>query len=176
MKDAKELCVWFTGLPCAGKSTLASHLSDHLRAKGLQVAVFDGDDVRKSLSMDLGFSREDRDRNVVRVAAAALEAIQGGALAVCALVSPYRESRDEARRLVGAERFVEVYVNTPAEICEARDSKGMYRLARGGKLAHFTGVNDPYEPPPRPDVTVVGIGECEEIVALIIQEMDRRGA
>ncbi|MBZ5609091.1 MAG: adenylyl-sulfate kinase [Acidobacteriia bacterium] len=173
MAALSGVCVWFTGLPCAGKTTLATHLAEHLRARGERVAIFDGDQVRSSLSADLGFSREHRHANVLRVAAAARDVIADGAIAICALVSPYAQSREEARRLVGAERFIEVYVSTQVEICEARDVKGLYRLARSGKLEHFTGVNDPYEPPERPDVAVVGIGDPDEVILKIVEELDR---
>src|SRR5579864_1927497 len=107
------VCVWLTGLPCAGKSTLAVHMAGHLLSRGLAVAVFDGDAVRQDLSLGLGFSREDRHTNVLRVAVAARGAIEDGGIAICALVSPYAQSREEARRVVGPERFIEVYVNTP---------------------------------------------------------------
>jgi adenylyl-sulfate kinase len=170
----RGICVWFTGLPCAGKTTLASHLAEHLKARGDSVVVFDGDQVRARQSADLGFSREHRHANVLRVAAMARESMEAGAIAICALVSPYAQSREEARRLVGPERFVEVYVSTGVEVCEARDVKGMYRLARSGKLEHFTGVNDPYEAPARPDASVAGIGDPDEIVRGIVEEIDRR--
>jgi len=153
------LCVWFTGLPCAGKSTLAEYLARHLRERGVEVTVLDGDAVRKDFSADLGFSREHRHANALRVASAARDAVERGSVAICALVSPYQESRTQARELIGAAKFIEVYVDTPIEICEARDVKGMYRLARAGKLEHFTGVSDPYEVPLDPDVRVVGTGD-----------------
>src|SRR5579863_3853220 len=139
------LCVWFTGLPCAGKSTLASELAQYLEARGKEAVIFDGDVVRTNLSADLGFSREHRHLNALRIASLALEVADRGAIAICALVSPYRESRSQARELIGAARFLEVFVDTPIEVCEGRDVKGMYRLAHAGKLEHFTGVNDPYE-------------------------------
>lgn len=173
MAGVSAVCVWFTGLPCAGKTTLASHLADFLRARGERVALFDGDQVRASLSADLGFSREHRHANVLRVAGAAREAMADGSIAICALVSPYAESREEARRVVGADRFVEVYVSTAVEVCEARDVKGLYKLARSGQLEHFTGVSDPYEAPERPDVAVAGIGDPEAIVRRIVDLLDR---
>ena len=168
------LCVWFTGLPCAGKSTLAAQLARNLESLDREVVVFDGDAVRMNLSSDLGFSREHRHANALRVAAEARAVVERGAVAICALVSPYRESRAEARKLVGAANFIEVYVDTPIEICEARDVKGMYRLARAGKLKHFTGINDPYETPVDPDVRVVGKGEPGEVIAAILDAMERR--
>jgi adenylyl-sulfate kinase len=168
-------CVWFTGLPCAGKSTLAAHLARRLEAQGMEVALFDGDVVRKDVSSDLGFSREHRHANALRVASAARAVVERGAVAVCALVSPYRESRAQARELVGAARFVEVYVDTPLEVCEARDVKGMYRMARAGELEHFTGVSDPYEAPMDEDVRVIGSGTPEEAIAPIVDALGRCG-
>jgi adenylyl-sulfate kinase len=169
------MCVWFTGLPCAGKTTLARRLGEHLEALGRRVLVLDGDEIRKHLSADLGFSGDDRHTNVLRVAAKAREVVESGGIAICALVSPYVRSRDAARDLVGDGRFIEVYVNTPAEICEGRDVKGMYRLARDGKISHFTGVDDPYEAPPRPELVVEGFGkEPAEVIAPIVDEIERR--
>lgn len=170
------LCVWLTGLPCAGKSTLAVHLAGQLRSRGLEVVVFDGDEVRKDLSRGLGFSREDRHANVLRVASAARDVVEKCGVAICALVSPYAQAREEARQAVGAQRFIEVYVNTPIEICEARDLKGLYAAARSGKMEHFTGVNDPYEAPRQPEVIVTGVGVVEEALGPILKEFDRRGA
>jgi len=170
---SNALCIWFTGLPCAGKTTLAVKLAEELEARGERVIIFDGDAVRRSLSADLGFSRNDRHANVLRVAAEARDAVENGAIAVCALISPYGRSRSEARRLIGAHRFVEVYVNTSREICEARDSKGMYRLAREGKLTGFTGVDDPYEPPESPQFAIASVGELGAVIASILEELDR---
>jgi adenylyl-sulfate kinase len=169
-------CVWFTGLPCAGKSTLALHLAQHLEGLGLEVVIFDGDAVRKDLSADLGFSREHRHANALRVASLAREVVERGGVAVCALVTPYRESRAEAREVVGAARFLEVYVDTPIEICEARDVKGLYGQARAGNLEHFTGVNDPYEVPLDPDVRVVGLGSPSDVIGPILDTLRRRAA
>jgi adenylyl-sulfate kinase len=170
------VCVWFTGLPCAGKSTLALHLARHFEALGLEVVVFDGDAVRKDVSADLGFSREHRHANALRVASLAREVVEGGGVAVCALVSPYRESRAKAREIVRDARFLEVYVDTPIEICEGRDTKGMYGRARAGDLHNFTGVNDPYEAPPRPDVRVAGMGSLDEAIRPILEAFERRAA
>ncbi len=173
--STKGICIWFTGLPCAGKTTLARRLAEDLEAQGRRVVVLDGDEIRKHLSADLGFSGEDRHTNMLRVAAKAREIVEAGGIAICALVSPYARSRDAARQLVGDSRFVEVYVNTPAETCEERDTKGMYRLARAGKISHFTGVDDPYEPPLRPEIVVRGVGrEPAEVVRPILDEIERR--
>lgn len=161
-------CVWFTGLPCAGKSTLAETLAEHLKAGGNQVVIFDGDAVRTGVSADLGFSRDHRHANALRVASAARRVVEQGGIAICALVSPYRESRAQARELVGPERFLEVHVDTPLETCESRDVKGMYRLAHEGKIEHFTGVSDPYEPPINPELRVTGVGAVDEVITPIL--------
>ena len=167
-------CVWFTGLPCAGKSTLAEQLAQDLQARGMDVVIFDGDAVRTNLSADLGFSRAHRHANALRVATLAREVVERGATAICALVSPYQESRAGAREIVGAESFVEVFVDTPIELCETRDVKGMYRLARAGRLEHFTGVSDPYEAPVSPDVRVVGTGSRGDAIRPIVEALDCR--
>jgi adenylyl-sulfate kinase len=144
--------VWFTGLPSAGKSTLAGMLAPELRARGLAVAVLDGDEIRAHLSRGLGFSKEDRDENIRRIAFVARLLSQHGVVAITATVSPYRAVRDEARCMIG--RFVEVYVDCPLEVCMRRDAKGLYRKAVAGEIAQFTGVSDPYEPPTAAEVVV----------------------
>lgn len=140
----------------------------------MEVVVFDGDAVRTNLSADLGFSRGHRHANALRVAAAAREVVEQGAMAVCALVSPYRESRAQAREVIGSQRFLEVFVDTPLDVCETRDVKGMYRLARAGKLEHFTGVSDPYEAPLEPDVRLIGSGVAGEAILPIVEAINRR--
>lgn len=148
------VCVWFTGLSGSGKSTTANELIRLLRERGREITVLDGDVVRTHLSKGLGFSREDRDTNVRRIGYVASEVVRHGGLAVAAVVSPYRETRDEVRAMVGADRFLEVFVDTPLEVCEARDVKGWYAKARTGEVAAFTGVDDPYEPPLHPEITL----------------------
>lgn len=147
-------CVWFTGLSGAGKSTTAEVLTALLLERGRPVTVLDGDVVRTLLSKGLGFSREDRDLNIRRIAFVASEIVKHGGLVIVAAVSPYRSTRDEARALVGADRFVEVFVDTPLEECERRDVKGIYAQARRGEIQNFTGISDPYEPPAAPEVTL----------------------
>ena len=147
-------CIWFTGLSGAGKSTTAEVLTALLLERGRQVTVLDGDVVRTMLSKGLGFSREDRDLNIRRIAFVASEVVRHGGLVIAAAVSPYRSTRDEARTLVGADRFVEVFVNTPLDECERRDVKGIYAQARRGEIKNFTGISDPYEPPLTPEITL----------------------
>ncbi|MGH7516039.1 MAG: bifunctional sulfate adenylyltransferase/adenylylsulfate kinase [Gemmatimonadales bacterium] len=147
-------CIWFTGLSGSGKSTTADVLTALLLERGKQVTVLDGDVVRTMLSKGLGFSREDRDLNIRRIGFVASEVVRHGGLVITAAVSPYRSTRDEARAAVGADRFVEVFVDTPLEECERRDVKGIYAQARRGEIKNFTGVSDPYEPPLKPEITL----------------------
>jgi sulfate adenylyltransferase len=141
--------IWVTGLPASGKSTLASALRDRLeRLIERPVTILDGDIVRQSLSVALGYSRADRDTLVRKVAERAAEVTKAGGIALCAVIAPYDITRREARAVVEAEGpFVLVYVSTPLEACEARDPKGLYAKARAGIIGQFTGVSDPYEPP-----------------------------
>ena len=147
-------CIWFTGLSGSGKSTTAEVLTALLLERGRQVTVLDGDVVRTMLSKGLGFSREDRDLNIRRIAYVASEVVRHGGMAITAAVSPSRSTRDEARAMVGADRFVEIFVDTPLEECERRDVKGIYAQARRGEIKNFTGISDPYEPPLKPEVTL----------------------
>lgn len=145
--------VWLTGLPSAGKTTLATALADRLRAEGRPVEVLDGDEVRAALSADLGFSRADRDEQVRRIGYVADLLSRHGVTVICSVVSPYRAARDEVRARHGG-RFVEAWVSTPAEECARRDVKGLYARQRAGEISGLTGVDDPYEPPLAPEVVV----------------------
>ena len=141
----KGLTVWFTGLSGAGKTTICRGVEADLRAKGLPVEVLDGDAIRNYLCSDLGFSEADRRENIKRIAYVAQLLTRNGVVVLVAAISPYRSSREEARQAIG--NFLEVYVNAPLEVCEARDTKGLYRRARAGKIAGFTGIDQPYEAP-----------------------------
>jgi sulfate adenylyltransferase len=145
-------CVWFTGLSGAGKSTIAEILAILLMEGGRQVTILDGDVVRTHLSKGLGFSKEDRDTNIRRIGFVASEIARHHGMALAAAVSPYRSTRGEVRSLVGNDRFIEVFVDTPLEVCEERDLKGMYAKARRGEIKGFTGIDDPYEPPTNPEL------------------------
>ena len=145
-------CVWLTGLSGSGKSTTATYLAELLEAEQRIVSVLDGDQVRVHLSAGLGYSRADRDANIRRIGFVAAEIVRHGGAVICATISPYREARDACRALVTTERFVEVYVNAPIQVCEARDPKGLYAKARRGELTGFTGIDDPYEPPLVPEL------------------------
>jgi len=150
--DSTGFTIWLTGLPCSGKSTIARKLARRLLARGRRVEVLDGDLIRQSLSYGLGFSREDRDRNILRVAFVANLLARNDVVVIVAVVSPYRAARDEARRTL--RRFFEVHVDCPLNECERRDVKGMYKRARAGELRGFTGVDDPYEAPLAAELTV----------------------
>lgn len=151
-RHRQGVCIWFTGLSAAGKSTAAEVLTVLLLEHGRQVTVLDGDVVRTHLSRGLGFSREDRDTNIRRIGFVAAEIARHGGTVICAAVSPYRASRNDVRNMVGSENFVEVFMDTPLEICEQRDIKGLYARARRGELKGFTGVDDPYEAPEHAEI------------------------
>ena len=145
--------VWFTGLSGSGKSTIAEMLFHELQARGVKTEILDGDVVRQNLSKGLGFSKEDRDTNIRRIAFVADLLSKHGTPVITAAISPYREIRDEARQMMG-DRFVEAYVKASVETCEERDVKGLYAKARAGEIQEFTGVSDPYEPPKDPELVI----------------------
>jgi sulfate adenylyltransferase len=168
--------VWFTGLSGSGKSTTAAELVSLIRGRGREVTVLDGDVVRTHLSKGLGFSREDRDTNVRRIGYVAAEVVRHGGIAVAAVVSPYRSTRDEVRAMVGAGCFVEVFVDTPLEVCEQRDVKGWYARARSGEVEAFTGVDDPYEAPLHPELTLHTTDATPSANArLVLELLEARG-
>jgi adenylylsulfate kinase len=143
--------IWFTGLSGSGKTTIAHQVEEKLLASGVPVEILDGDVVRENLSRGLGFSKEDRDINIRRIAFVAHLLQRNGVFVITAAISPYRAIREEARSMI--KDFVEVYAEAPLEVCEQRDVKGLYAKARAGEIKGFTGVDDPYEPPPGPEVT-----------------------
>lgn len=146
--------VWLTGLSGAGKSTVGFHLEQRLVADGYQAFLLDGDDVRRGLCRDLGYSEADRVENVRRVGEVAALMADAGVIVIACFISPYRVGREIARRTVGARRFFEIFLDTPIEICEARDPKGLYRKARAGQIQNFTGVSSPYETPLEPALKI----------------------
>jgi sulfate adenylyltransferase len=148
------VCIWFTGLSGAGKSTTAELLTAKLLEAGRRVTLLDGDVVRTHLSKGLGFSKEDRDTNIRRIGFVASEIVRHGGVAVCAAVSPYRATRNEVRNVIGSDQFFEVFVNTPIEVCDQRDTKGIYAKARRGEIESLSGVNDPYEAPESPELVL----------------------
>lgn len=170
--DSPSFTIWMTGLPCSGKSTLSLILKDYLHARNLRhVEVFDGDEVRRNLSADLGFSKKDRDTHILRLGYLCHLLNRNGVPAVAAVISPYREVRDQVRRKV--DRFVEVFVDCPVKVCAERDVKGMYAKAFRGEIQNFTGVDDPYEPPLSPEVVVETHRESPEAcVGKILRKLE----
>jgi bifunctional enzyme CysN/CysC len=163
-------CIWLTGLPGAGKTTLASALEQRLRDQGRPTCVLDGDSLRTGLCRDLGFSEADRIENIRRVAEVAKLMVDAGLTVMVALVSPFHAQRQMARGLLSDGEFIEVFVDTPLEVCERRDPKGMYAKARSGQLKDFTGVDGRYDPPTHPDVRVdTSVTTVEESVARILR-------
>ena len=175
-RHKQGFCVWFTGLSAAGKSTTAEILTVLLQEFGRQVTLLDGDVVRHNLSRGLGFSKEDRDLNIRRIGFVASEIVKHQGTVICAAVSPYRATRNEVRNMVGSDRFIEVYVDTPIEECERRDAKGMYSKARRGELKNFTGIDDPYEAPVQPELVLETINNsAEENARVIVDYLSKRG-
>src|SRR5688572_23891936 len=173
-ESPRGVTVWLTGLPCSGKSTISSELALALRTQRRAVEVLDGDIVRTNLSRGLGFSREDRDINIRRIGFVAHLLSRNGVTVLVAAVSPYARARQEVREQIGD--FVEVYVECPLRECERRDVKGMYAKARAGELKSFTGVDDPYEPPSAPEVTVYTDAETpSESAERVLDVLERRG-
>jgi adenylylsulfate kinase len=159
------LTIWFTGLSGAGKSSLNRVVEKKLRSLGYQVEVLDGDIVRQNLCNGLGFSKTDRDENIRRIGFVAHLLTRNNVIVLVSAISPYREVREEVRQRIG--NFVEVYVNSPLEICEQRDVKGLYKKVRNGDIKHFTGIDDPYEPPLNPEV------ECRTDQESIAESTDK---
>ncbi len=172
---AKGATVWFTGLPSSGKSTIAHNVEKRLREKGCKVEVFDGDVIRKNLCSDLGFSKEDRDTNIKRIAFVCKLMTRNDVVAIAAAISPYRETRDYARAEVGKD-FLEVYVRAPLSVCKERDVKGLYKKALAGEIKGFTGIDDPYEEPLNPELTLHTDKESEEeSIQRVMGELEKRG-
>jgi sulfate adenylyltransferase len=153
-RHKQGFCLWFTGLSGSGKSTTAEIVTSLLLERGRQLTILDGDVVRTHLSRGLGFSKDDRDTNILRIGFVAGEIVRQNGAVVCAAVSPYRAARNECRKMIGEDRFVEIFVDTPIDVCEERDVKGLYAKARRGEIKGFTGVDDPYEPPRDPEITL----------------------
>ena len=168
----RGVAVWFTGLSGAGKTTVSRAVEKELRAKNLSVEILDGDIVRQNLTKGLGFSKADRDENIRRIGFVAHLLVRNGVIVLVSAISPYRDIRNEVRSRIG--HFIEVYVNAPLEVCEARDVKGLYKRARAGEITHFTGIDDPYESPLEPDVECrTDLETVEESVAKVLAALDR---
>lgn len=161
-RHRQGFCIWFTGLSGAGKSTTANILLSLLLGHGRQVTLLDGDVVRTHLSKGLGFSKEDRDTNILRIGFVAAEIARHGGAVICAAISPYTATRNEVRAMVGADAFVEIFVDTPLDVCASRDEKGLYAKAMRGEIRGFTGVDDPYERPASPELTLDTVNATAE--------------
>lgn len=160
----KGICIWFTGLSGSGKTTIAIALEKELNAKGLLTQILDGDNVRTGINNNLGFSEADRIENIRRIAEITKLFVNCGVITICCFVSPTNQIRTLAKNIIGEKDFIEVFVNTPIEICEQRDVKGLYAKARKGEIKDFTGINAPFEVPENPaiivDTTVLSVGKC----------------
>jgi adenylylsulfate kinase len=166
--------IWMTGLPGSGKSTLAGVLKQRFEDDyGRYVEILDGDEVRKGLSRDLGLSREHREEHARRVSYLAKVLSRNGVISIVALISPYKVSRDSAREIIGEDKFVEVYIKASLAACEKRDPKGLYAKARKGEITNMTGIQDPYEPPEKPDITIeTELGTPQESADILIRKLE----
>jgi sulfate adenylyltransferase len=169
-REKQGFCIWFTGLPSAGKSTIAQILATKLYENGRRSTLLDGDVVRTHLSRGLGFSHEDRELNILRIGFVASEIVRHEGVVLCAAVSPYRATRDQVRSRFDAGKFIEVFINTPIEVCQIRDVKGLYARALSGQLKGFTGIDDPYETPISPDIEIETLRMTAEEATLKILE------
>ncbi len=174
-RHRQGFAIWFTGLSGSGKSTTADLLSSMLLERGRSLTLLDGDVVRTHLSKGLGFSAEDRDTNILRIGFVAGEIARQGGVTICAAISPYRKTRNEARKMIG-RNFIEVFVDTPVEVCETRDTKGLYAKARRGEIKGFTGIDDPYEAPVNPEIVISTTeSEPEHNAVKIIRYLEEQG-
>jgi bifunctional enzyme CysN/CysC len=176
LNGQKPVLLWFTGLSGAGKSTIANNLERKLHALGKRTFVLDGDNVRHGLNRDLGFTEADRVENIRRVAEVAKLFVEAGLITLVSFISPFRAEREMARELVGPDEFIELFVDTPLEICEQRDPKGLYRKARRGELRNFTGLDSPYEPPSKAELTLDALNHsADDLADKTIHFMRQRG-
>jgi len=173
-KEQKGVTLWFTGLPCSGKSAVADLVAKILKERSYRVERLDGDIVRQSLTRDLGFSKSDRDENIRRVTFVSKLLTRNGVFVLTSFISPYREIRDQARREIG--HFIEIYTKCSLDVCMQRDVKGMYKKAMRGEIKEFTGVSDPYEEPLKPEILLNTDQETpEESAALVLDKMKEFG-
>lgn len=172
--DHRGAVLWFTGLSGSGKSTVAGALEQALHAQGISTYLLDGDNVRHGLCRDLGFTDDDRRENIRRVGEVAKLMVDAGLVVLTAFISPHRAERDMVRNLLGEGQFIEVFVDTPLAICEARDPKGLYKKARAGELKNFTGIDSEYQPPEVPDVHLNGEQLVTHLVPQLLDVMRQR--
>jgi adenylylsulfate kinase len=176
LKKQQPAVLWFTGLSGAGKSTVAGALETRLVQLGYHTYLLDGDNVRHGLCSDLGFSEQDRRENIRRIGELAKLMVDAGLIVLSAFISPHRAERQMVRELLPEGEFIEVFVNAPLAVCEQRDPKGLYRKARAGEIANFTGIDSEYQAPERPEIDLpAGDKRVDELVALCLGELTRRG-
>lgn len=176
MNDHRSALLWFTGLSASGKSTLAIELEYILHQQRVRTYVLDGDNVRHGLNKGLGFSEADRHENLRRVGEVSKLFVDAGVLTMAAFISPYKQDRETIRQLFAGEEFIEVYVKCDLCVCESRDPKGLYKKARKGEIANFTGISDPYEPPETPEIIVdTGRMSLEESLNTVLEYLNKAG-
>ncbi len=176
LKKQRPCILWFTGLSGAGKSTVANALEQALHARGYHTYLLDGDNVRHGLNKNLGFSPDDREENIRRIGEVAKLFVDGGTIVLTAFISPYRRDRELVRQLVDEGEFLEVFVDTPLDVCEDRDPKGLYKKARAGEIKGFTGIDDPYEAPDNPEITLrTDRDSIKKSVVQVLDELAARG-
>ena len=174
--EQKGTLIWLTGLPSSGKSTIAFTTEHALIERGRMAYVLDGDNIRHGLNKNLGFSAEDRAENIRRIGEVGKLFADAGIITLSSFVSPYRTDRDGVRELMENKDFIEVFINTPLDVCEERDPKGMYKKARTGEIPNFTGISDPYEPPENPELVIDTVNSTPQEAALqIIALLEARG-
>lgn len=182
-KDEREsllghrgVILWFTGLPSSGKSTIANEVAYLLHRRGCLTVVLDGDNVRHGLNKNLGFSPEDREENIRRIGEVAHLFTETGIIAMTAFISPYRADRDKARALAAESDFIEIFVDTPLEVCEDRDPKGLFKKAREGQIPEFTGISAPYEPPLKAEIHLrAGEKDIQACAAEVMTYLEKQG-
>jgi adenylylsulfate kinase len=171
----RSVIIWFTGLSGSGKSTLAHVVEERLHQAGCRTFVFDGDNVRHGLCANLSFSKEDRHENIRRIGEMAKLFTEAGVIALTAFISPFKADRERVSALVSENDFIEIYCNTPLEICEQRDIKGLYKKARAGEIKNYTGISSPYEPPENPDLELDTAGKSVEYnVEKVLELLEKR--
>lgn len=175
LMNQRATLVWFTGLSGSGKSTLAVQLEAQLHLRGFKTYLLDGDNIRAGLNKDLTFTDEDRVENIRRIGEVAKLMLDAGVVVLSAFISPFQSDRDQVRAIIGADNYLEVFVDAPIELCEQRDVKGLYKKARAGEVKNFTGIDSPYEVPRNPDI-VINTGEysIDESIARLLRLVEPR--
>ncbi len=172
----RGVTVWFTGLSASGKTTVSRRVDQLLTERGVHCMILDGDNIRHGLNRDLGFSPEDRAENIRRIGEVAKLLTEAGLVTLVAFISPYRKDRDHARSIQPKDVFIEVYLDSPVEVCEARDPRGLYRKARAGEIPEFTGISAPYEAPLKPELVLYTASETpEESAHRVVAYLDKHG-